>query len=615
MKKAILFPLLFAGSAAAAGAGGYYIYSTSTGEQTGKGVIINKGSQTSPKKDLSDSVDEIPKQDLNQEQNQEQNQEKTPEPEKNVEKDLSDSVEETQNQDQNQENNQELEKNAETGLSASIEETQKQEQNQEQNQENNPEPEKNVEKDLSATVDETQKQNQNPQKTQEPQKNVETDLSATVDETKNQEQNQEKTPEPEKNVEKDLSASVDETKKQDQNQEQIQEPQKNVETDLSASVDETQKQNQNPQKTQEPEKNVEEEFPTSINKTENEKENQQNTQEPEKDLQKDNNQLIRIGFWNVKDYTNKINKSSKKANSAKTYALASVINSSGSDVVGLAEITTTGDGADIVKELDELNHSAGWKQITTDEYGKENQQEKYTFLYKSSLLEMINFEVNSNPYLIQDGTKLKWTRPVAAVKFKTKTKTNIKNNFTLAIGHFDAQGKYNGGRNKKRKEEADSEAPKQGQQEADEARDLANVLKEIDEKDGLNNEIIFMGDTNILTENTEKLFESTLKSYRLLLDKDEKTTLSSKKFGEYSNSYDKIFYKGDLKTKNAQKYDLYSIFENKIVNLEKYDEMREQDKRPTKDKTRNPKDIKRITGISNHTMIYFDLELSESDEN
>ncbi|WP_337896859.1 MnuA family membrane nuclease [Mesomycoplasma ovipneumoniae] len=581
MKKAILFPLLFAGSATAVGAGGYYIYSTSTGEQTGKGVIINKSSQTSPRKDLSASVDETQKQD--------QNQENTQEPEKNVEKDLS----------------------------ASIEETQKQEQNQEQNQENNPELEKNVEKDLSATVDETQKQNQNPQKTQEPETNVETDLSATVDETKNQEQNQEKTPEPEKNVEKDLSASVDETQKQDPNQEQIQEPQKNVETDLSATVDETQKQNQNQEQNQENnpelEKNVEKDLSATVDETQKQNQNPQKTQEPEKDLQKDNNQLIRIGFWNVKDYTNKINKSSKKANSAKTYALASVINSSGSDVVGLAEITTTGDGADIVKELDELNHSAGWKQITTDEYGKENQQEKYTFLYKSSLLEMINFEVNSNPYLIQDGTKLKWTRPVAAVKFKTKT--NIKNNFTLAIGHFDAQGKYNGGRNKKRKEEADSEAPKQGQQEADEARDLANVLKEIDEKDGLNNEIIFMGDTNILTENTEKLFESTLKSYRLLLDKDEKTTLSSKKFGEYSNSYDKIFYKGDLKTKNAQKYDLYSIFENKIVNLEKYDEMREQDKRPTKDKTRNPKDIKRITGISNHTMIYFDLELSESDEN
>ncbi|MDO6856967.1 hypothetical protein Q4504_00595 [Mesomycoplasma ovipneumoniae] len=609
MKKAILFPLLFAGSATAVGAGGYYIYSTSTGEQTGKGVIINKSSQTSPRKDLSASVDETQKQD--------QNQENTQEPEKNVEKDLSASVEETQNQDQNQENNQELEKNAETGLSASIEETQKQEQNQEQNQENNPELEKNVEKDLSATVDETQKQNQNPQKTQEPETNVETDLSATVDETKNQEQNQEKTPEPEKNVEKDLSASVDETKKQDPNQEQIQEPQKNVETDLSATVDETQKQNQNQEQNQENnpelEKNVEKDLSATVDETQKQNQNPQKTQEPEKDLQKDNNQLIRIGFWNVKDYTNKINKSSKKANSAKTYALASVINSSGSDVVGLAEITTTGDGADIVKELDELNHSAGWKQITTDEYGKENQQEKYTFLYKSSLLEMINFEVNSNPYLIQDGTKLKWTRPVVAVKFKTKT--NIKNNFTLAIGHFDAQGKYNGGRNKKRKEEADSEAPKQGQQEADEARDLTNVLKEIDEKDGLNNEIIFMGDTNILTENTEKLFESTLKSYRLLLDKDEKTTLSSKKFGEYSNSYDKIFYKGDLKTKNAQKYDLYSIFENKIVNLEKYDEMREQDKRPTKDKTRNPKDIKRITGISNHTMIYFDLELSESDEN
>ncbi len=381
---------------------------------------------------------------------------------------------------------------------------------------------------------------------------------------------------------------------------------------MSATVEETQKQEQNQEKTQEPEKNVEEEFPTSINKTENEKENQQNTQEPEKDLQKGNNQLIRVGFWNVKDYTNKIN-SKKQTNTAKTYAIANVINSSGSDVVGLAEITTTGDGADIVKELEKLNPTADWKQMTTSKYGKTNHEEKYTFLYKSSLLEMINFEENSNPYLIQDGIKLeKWTRPVAAVKFKTKT--NIKNDFTLAIGHFDTAGPYKKSK-KNRKEEPDSEAHKQGQQEAGEARDLANVLNEIDKKDGLNNEIIFMGDTNILAENTEKLFRSTLESYQLLLGKDEKTTLSSKKFGEYASSFDKIFYKGDLNTKNAQKYDLYSIFEKKIVDLEKYDEMRKQDKRDTKYKPGDPKDTKRITGISNHTMVYFDLELSESDTN
>ncbi|WP_179850800.1 endonuclease/exonuclease/phosphatase family protein, partial [Mesomycoplasma ovipneumoniae] len=442
-----------------------------------------------------------------------------------------------------------------------------------------------------------------------------TDLSGSVDETQKQDQNQEKSQESEKNVEIDLSDSVEETKKQDQNQnqEEIQEPEKNVETDLSGSVDETPKQNQNQEEIQESEKNVEKEFPTLINKTENEKEkeNQQNTHEPEKNMQKDNNQSIRLGFWNVKDYTNKIN-SKKQTNTAKTYALANVINSSGSDVVGLAEITTTGDGADIVKELEKLNPAASWKQMTTSKYGKTNQEEKYSFLYKSSLLEMINFEVNSNPYLIQDGTKLTWTRPVAAVKFKTKT--NIKNDFTLAIGHFDTAGPYKKSK-KNHKEEADSEASKQGQQEADEARDLANVLNEIDKKDGLNNEIIFMGDTNIFTENTEKLFKSTLESYRLLLDKDEKTTLSSKNFGEYANSYDKIFYKGDLNIKNAQKYDLYSIFEKNIVNVEEYDKMRKQDKRETKYKSGDPKDIKRITGISNHTMVYFDLELSESDKN
>ncbi|VEU70932.1 Membrane nuclease MnuA [Mesomycoplasma ovipneumoniae] len=341
----------------------------------------------------------------------------------------------------------------------------------------------------------------------------------------------------------------------------------------------------------------------SVDETEKQKENQQKTQEPEKNMQKDNKQSIRLGFWNVFNYSNK----SRNPNTAKTYALANVINSSGSDVVGLAEIIPTADGTDIIKELEKLNPSAGWKQITTDKYGKVNQQEKYTFLYKSSLLETINFDGNSNPYLIQEGTKLTWARPVAAVKFQTKT--NIKNDFTLAIGHFDAPGK-----SKTRKENGDSEVSKQGEQEANEARDLANVLTQIDEKDGPNNEIIFMGDTNIRTENTEKLFKSTLESYRLLLDKDEKTSLSSE-FGKYANSYDKIFYKGDLKTKNAQKYDLFSIFEKNIVDLEKYDRMRKQDNRPPKKKYGGPKDIDRIKAISDHTMVYFDLELNESDKN
>ncbi len=202
-----------------------------------------------------------------------------------------------------------------------------------------------------------------------------------------------------------------------------------------------------------------------------------------------------------------------------------------------------------------------------------------------------------------------WARPVAAVKFQTKT--NIKNDFTFAIGHFDAPGN----KSKSRNEKIDSEASGQGEQEANEARDLANVLTEIDKKDGPNNEIIFMGDTNIRTENTDKLFKSTLESYRLLLDKDEKTTLSSKDFGEYANSYDKIFYKGDLKTKNAQKYNIFSIFEKNVVDLEQYDKMRKKDGRSINYKTTNPKDINRIRGISDHTMVYFDLELNESDKN
>ncbi|WP_341491545.1 hypothetical protein [Mesomycoplasma ovipneumoniae] len=67
-----------------------------------------------------------------------------------------------------------------------------------------------------------------------------------------------------------------------------------------------------------------------------------------------------------------------------------------------------------------------------------------------------------------------------------------------------------------------------------------------------------MGDTNIRTENTEKLFESTL-SHTFYSWKDEKTSLSSK-FGNMQILMTKFFIK-DLSTRNAQKYKLYSIFE------------------------------------------------------
>ncbi|AJC50050.1 endonuclease/exonuclease/phosphatase family protein [Mesomycoplasma flocculare] len=314
----------------------------------------------------------------------------------------------------------------------------------------------------------------------------------------------------------------------------------------------------------------------------------------------DEKKSIRLGFWNVLNYTNR----ASKTNTAKTYALAKVINSAELDLVGLAEIMPSGDGSDIVKELEEINPNAGWKELTTEKQGKQNQQEKYTFLYKSSLLEIINFKDTSNPYLIQNGIKLQWARPLAAVKFQTKTK--VKNDFTFAIGHFDAPGvKANRG------EIRDLETS-QGSQEAGEARDLINVLNEIDKKDGINNEIIFMADTNIRAENAEKLFEHTLNSYKSLLSKDEKTTLSGT-FGLYANSYDKIFYKGDLAAKNAKKFDIFSIFQKKIVDINKYDNFRKKDGRSTNYKVGQLKEINRIKGVSDHTMIYFDLVLSEKD--
>lgn len=57
-----------------------------------------------------------------------------------------------------------------------------------------------------------------------------------------------------------------------------------------------------------------------------------------------------------------------------------------------------------------------------------------------------------------------------------------------------------------------------------------------------------MADTNIKAKSSDKAFENLLKSYKLLIDKSDNTSLGEK-FGTYSNSYDKIFENKQAKLK------------------------------------------------------------------
>lgn len=310
---------------------------------------------------------------------------------------------------------------------------------------------------------------------------------------------------------------------------------------------------------------------------------------------------IRIGFWNVLNYTN-------ENNSAKSLAIASVINYNKADLVGLAEMKPNSDGSIIVDYLNKLDPKAEWAELTTETEGKVNQQERYTFLYKKSLLETIQFtSPEINPYLIAK-TNFEFARPVAAVKFQTKG--DIKNDFTLALDHFDAPGASDS-----RNEKKSNEFSGQGEQEVKEGEHLIDALNYIDENDGPNNEIIFMGDTNIKAQNHSGVFASTLKTYKSLLSTNDLTSLAQTK-GKYSNSYDKIFYKGDLKTKDAKVFDLWTVFDNdEVINQNTFDNLRKKDKRNNKKSKKNNDIVYKIrSGISDHSPVFFTLELDKNDK-
>lgn len=308
---------------------------------------------------------------------------------------------------------------------------------------------------------------------------------------------------------------------------------------------------------------------------------------------------IRIGFWNVLNYVN-------KNNSAKSLAIADVINYNKADLVGLAEIKPESDGSIIVDYLNKLDPKAEWSQLTTDPEGKINQKERYTFLYKKSLLETVDFtSPKTNPYLIAK-TDFEFARPVAAVKFQTKG--DIKNDFTVALDHFDAPGPNS------RHGEKSSKFSGQGEQEVQEGEHLIDALNYIDDNDGPNNEIIFMGDTNIKGQNHSGVFASTLKTYKSLLTPDDLSSLKNTK-NEYANSYDKIFYKGDLKTKDAKVFDLWSVFDKNIVNETTFTELKKQDRKGKRKENQLKNIISKIrTGISDHAPVFFTLELDKNDK-
>ncbi|WGI36685.1 hypothetical protein QEG99_00145 [Mesomycoplasma lagogenitalium] len=216
------------------------------------------------------------------------------------------------------------------------------------------------------------------------------------------------------------------------------------------------------------------------------------------------------------------------------------------------------------------------------------------------------YENTSYNSIFQENQQLNYVRPPYGMKFRVKNEK--QNDFTVVFGHFDSPG---------RKAKAGEVSAKgfsgQGNYEIEEALNLINVMNWYDQKDGNNNDLIFMGDTNIKKKNGNKAFKNLLNSgYTSAMDMEELTSLGRTNL--WSEPYDKMFIKSDLTSMNGQKFDIYSIFSHIEDEIKWKEEVNAQSKaNKTKEIEENASLNEWVKKVSDHTFTFLELNVSNQD--
>ncbi|MEJ3648489.1 endonuclease/exonuclease/phosphatase family protein [Ureaplasma urealyticum] len=292
-----------------------------------------------------------------------------------------------------------------------------------------------------------------------------------------------------------------------------------------------------------------------------------------------NQKTICVGHWNV------LNQGG--INQLKNEALAKVILKSNVDVIALTEINSAKNNEHddlpmraILKELNlhknQFDQTANWNYVLSKNLfskGNESQTERIGFFYKANIIKPVQeyiYKNNDNKDILfeqyfknsNDNTKITYSRPPYAYEFQT---LDNKFNFTIVASHLDSPGANEHKTSKHDHTYGNKNLKiniKQGSKELNEAYQLGNVMDYIDRLDGNNDDLIFVGDTNIKTKNELGAFASLYKRNYLSNFKDDnennKTTLA-KTYLKYAQHYDKIFTSPSIKVLNTYKYDLWSV--------------------------------------------------------
>ena len=339
---------------------------------------------------------------------------------------------------------------------------------------------------------------------------------------------------------------------------------------------------------------------------------------------------VRLAHWNVCNYSDK----SIDINPAKGKAIASIIYNQKYDVVGLTELDGLNVAPHIVNLLNEIekkyNTKNVWKYYNGDYLngpGNSSMQvargdRAASFIYKENVVKPKPFK-DGTMGKFYDGTYFEnkfgstgtyskeYVRPPFCMRWESVLDGLKHIDFTFAISHFDGPGKVKSPNEQKVKVGSKTI----GSYEANEAWNIKNMFKWLKEQTNGDDDLIFQGDTNIPYGSSNDLFG--LKSgEKMVLDESFDNYSSLKTFVDnYSEPYDKIIHKSNLKWSNGKVYKLWNFPKENIFQWHQIKNLSEWEKwcyENSKDPGSNSYGI--YGYVSDHCPISYDLELDSSDE-
>ncbi|ACF07483.1 endonuclease/exonuclease/phosphatase family protein [Metamycoplasma arthritidis] len=265
---------------------------------------------------------------------------------------------------------------------------------------------------------------------------------------------------------------------------------------------------------------------------------------------------LRWGHWNI------LKASNKKDDKLKS--IAAVIKKLDYDLIGLTEVLDSSAIQSIVDHLNSIHGTKSYEYISSQKLkGKQaspGQAEHVGIIYKNDKLKPLPFVNNTIGYSYTSSfshhplTNAEYVRPPFGAQFEWKTRLK-KDKLTFVFDHFDSPGAKNG----------EQTIHGMGAQEYVEAQQLPNVLLTFETMSQSKN-IFFAGDTNIKV-NKESIAFSNLNNYTKAFDDNlSNSTSLSDTPNQYSQPYDKIFYKTNLLLNQAFIYDLWNVKNDSQVN-------------------------------------------------